>query len=407
MIIILIIGGGVFWKYKSNSTPAPQYQTGTAERGTLVSSVTASGSITSGGSVDITTSATGIIGAVYVKNGDTVISGQKLADITLDQNSQQRQASAYASYLGASNQLNSARAKMNSLQSSLFKANQSFVTGRGVANPTDAQKADPVYIEQNADWLQAEADYKNQQQVIAQAQSSLSSSWLSYLQNSSTIVAPTSGIVSNLTVAEGVSITSSSNTSNSISSQKMGKVTVLGAHLQATVNLSEIDAVKVKPGQKVTLTLDAFPGKTFTGKVLIVDTNGSVSSGVTTYPAVISFDDAEADIYPNMAVTAKIITNVKNNVIVVPSGAVQTTNGLQTVRVLINGQETTEDVTVGNSSDTQTEITSGINEGDTVVTGVVNSAPQTTSGTTSIFGGSFGGARGGFGGGAAVRIQGR
>lgn len=406
-VFFLLAAGAIavfaLWKIRSNTSSQPQYQTATATKGTLVTSVTASGTITSGGSVDVTTSATGIVSKVYVKDGDSVVTGQKIADITLDQNAQQRQAAAYANYLGAQSSLSSAQSKMNSLQAALFKANQAFLTDRGVANPTDGQKADPVYIEENATWLQAEADYKNQQQVISQAQSALSSSWLSYLQNSSTIVAPTSGVVSNLTVAEGVAITSSSNTSSSISSQELGKVTVPGAHLQATVSLSEIDSVNVKPDQKATLTLDAFSGKTFTGKVLIVDTNGAVSSGVTTYPTVISFDDSLPNIYPNMAVTANIITSVKDNVILVPSGAVQTSGGQTTVQILKNGQVTSVDVTAGDSNDTETEIVSGVNDGDVVVTGTASSASTSQTGTSSPFGALGGRGIGGFGGGGAVR----
>lgn len=406
-LLILIMSGFFGWQKITGNTKQPQYQTTAAEKGILISSVSASGTISQGSSVNIATSATGVVSNVYVKNGDTVSIGDKIADVTLDVNSQQKQQAAWSSYLSANNSLSSQQAKINSLQSALFKANQAFINDKGIANPSDQQKADPKYIQENADWLQAEADYKNQAGVIAQNQVAVSSAWLSYVQLSSTISAPYSGIVSGLTLTPGLSITSSSGTSASGSngtttnaSSTLGTIILEQGKLQANVNLTEIDVVSVKTGQKVTLTLDAFSDKTFTGVVSAVNTGGTVSSNVTTYPATITFDTAVNNIYPNMGVNAKIITSIKSNVILVPSAAVQTTNGQSMVRLMRNGQATQVSVEIGNSNDTQTEIISGVNVGDEVITGNTTPAGNSSQRSTSPFGGGFGGFRtgGGFGG---------
>lgn len=390
-----------------------QYQTAIAEKGTLITSVTASGTVSSGSSASITSSATGIVQEVYVENGDTVSEGDSIALIKLDKNSQQQQTQAWASYLSAQNTLNSAKSKMNSLKSALFKANQTFVNGKGVNNPSDEQKADPDYIQQESNWLQAEADYNNQANVIKQAEAALSSSWLSYSQLSPTITAPMSGVVGNLSITPGLTI-SGSNQSDSTSTtgsstgstQTVGTITLEDGTPQVSVNLTEIDVVKVKPGQKVTLTLDSHPDKTFTGKVSAVNTNGSVSSGVTTYPATITLDTAVDTIYPNMAVNATIITDIKNNVILVPSGAVQTSNGASTVRVMRNGQVTSVSVEIGDSNDTQTEVVSGVNVGDIIVTGQTGATtPGSAGAATSPFGNTRGGFGGAGGGGSQMFIQ--
>lgn len=393
LAIILVVGWFGGSRILSQKQGQPQYQTAQAEKGTLVTSVTASGTITAGNSINITTNASGIVNIMYVKNGDTVSQGQKIADLTLDLNSQQKQSAAWSSYLSAKNQLDSAQAKINSLQAAEFKANQTFMNGavaRGLA------KDDPTYIQENALWLQAEADYKNQASVITQTRAALNSASLSLGLVSPTVTAPMSGVVSGLTLTTGLPIINSDTTS-----QKLGSITMENGQLQATVNLSEIDVVNIKAGQKATLTLDAFPGKTFTGKVSAINTSGVVSSGVTTYPATITLDTAPNNIYPNMAVSATIITNVKNNVVLVPSAAIQTTNGQLTVRVTRNNQVTSVSVEVGEANDTQTEITSGINEGDVVVTGTFTSGTRTQGqGGTSPFG-AFGGR--GFGGGGGFR----
>ena len=408
ILIIIGIGGIIVFKSMGNKTSAVQYQTSQAEKGTLIKSISASGNISTGSVVNITTNISGIVSEIYVKNGDTVTTGQKIADITLDRDSLQKQSSAWASYLSAQNSLQSAKDKMNSLQAAEFKANQTFMLD---AVARELATNDPVYIQENALWLQAEADYKNQAAVINQVQASLTSAWYSYQQTSPTIVAPSSGTISNLTIATGIPVeamVSSSNNSSSSTSQVIGTITLPSGSTQAKVNLSEVDSPNVNPGQKATLTLDAFPGKTFTGKVLLIDTNGAVSSGVTTYPATINFDTTENNIYPNMAVTATIITNIKDNVLLIPSGATITSNGSSTVQVMKNGKPQIVMVEIGDSNDTQTEIISGINEGDTIVTNVINPSSTSSTGTqsTSPFS-SFGGTRGGFGGGGNVRIQGR
>lgn len=398
--VILILGLSLLgYRSFAHRPAAPELQTVKAEKGSLVTSVSASGNILSGNSIDITTTATGVVTKVFVKNGDSVSAGQAIAEIALDASSQSKLASAYSSYLSAKSALDAAQAKINSLQSTEFTINQKFISdavARGLA--TD----DPTYIEENANWLQAEADYKNQQGVISQAQAALNSASLALSQISSTITAPASGTIANLILTAGLPISAPSSTTTT-SVQKFGTIVMAQeGGLEASVNLSEVDAPKVHPGQKVTLTLDAFPDKTFTGRVGSINTTGAVSSGVTTYPAIIALDTAATNIYPNMAVSAKIITDIKNNVLLVPTAAVVNRGGQSLVRTLQKGKEVDVEVGTGDSNDTQTEIKSGIKEGDEIITGAA-SLGRSASGSTSPFG-AFGGKGFRGGGGGAVFI---
>ncbi len=402
VISLVIIGGIIFYAWRTffPATPPVQYQTDTVIKGTLVSSVAESGQVAVSNRASITTQASGAISQVYVKDGDTVTQGQKIADVILDGVGQQRQAAAWSSYLSAQNTLATAQNKLNSLQSTMFKTNQSFVNDKGVFDPSDTQKADPKYIEENADWLAAEADYKNQTAVIAQTQTALSSSWLAYQAASATITAPIDGVVSDLTITPGLQIGSANTTASAgsgASAQVIGSVKTNGKPV-VSVSISEIDAVKVKTGDKATVTFDALPNKTFTGKVAGINTMGIVSSGVTTYPTTILLDLPNDQILPNMSATANIVTSIKDNVLLVPLAAVQTSAGQSTVRVMQNGVPTSTPVVVGDSSDTQTEIVSGLTEGQTVVIGVISTQTATsTSGASpfsrNIFGGGGGAGR--------------
>jgi RND family efflux transporter MFP subunit len=401
VIIALILGVAIFAAFKlfGNKKATIQYQTVKAEKGNLISTVTGSGSVSSGNSVDLTTSATGVIKNVYVKNGDKVVKGQKLADITLDQDSNQKYLSAYASYLSAQNNLKSAQVTLYSLDSTMWSVHEKF---RNDAQQRNLTVDDPTYIQENDDWLAAENKVINQQAVITQAKVSVQSAYINYIQASSVIYAPITGTISNLNMAPGLLlVASTTSNSNQTPLQTVGTITVKQGQMQASINLTEIDVTQVQTNQKATVTLDAFPDKTFAGKVLAINTNGQTSSGVTTYPTTIVFDTDLPNIYPNMSVNANIITDIRNDVVLVPNAAVQTSNGQTTIRTLKNGKEVDVQAEIGKSNTTQTEVTSGINEGDTIITGTTGSSTtaRSTGTTTSVFGG-LGGGRG-IGGGAA------
>ena len=186
---------------------------------------------------------------------------------------------------------------------------------------------------------------------------------------------------------------SSSSTDTSVSSNQVASI-VTEANPSVTVNLTEIDVIKVAVGDKATITLDAFPDKTYTGKILSIDTVGSISSGVTQYPVVIALDVTNSHILPNMSASATIITDTKANILMVPVSAVTTVDGISTVKVMKNGSPVETTVTTGLASDTYTEITSGLSEGDTVVTSAVSASTSSTTQSSpfSPFGNRSGGA---------------
>ena len=172
-----------------------------------------------------------------------------------------------------------------------------------------------------------------------------------------------------------------------------------------SINLTEIDVPKVTIGDKATITFDAFSDKTYTGKVISIDTVGSVSSGVTNYPTVILLDTKSNAILPNMGISANIITNTKDDVLLVSSSAVKTDDSNNNyIQILKNGKPVNQNVEIGLSSDSQTEITSGLSEGEIVITSTSQTTTNTSTQTQSVFGG-FGGRSGGGGMGGNVRIQ--
>jgi len=399
ILVVLIFVGSRILGLRSDQI---QYQTAQVERGTIVSTIAASGNVLTANVMRVSTGASGVVKKVYVKDGDKVVAGQKLAEIALDQEGRQKNAAAWSSYLSAKNGVESANASLYTLQSQMFAANQKFINDAVARN---LATNDPTYIQQRADWLAAEAKYKNQAAAIEQSKAALSSSWLSYQATSPFVTAPLSGVIGNAGLVEGMALASQETAS---------EVAVITneANPILTFSLTEIDVPKLKIGQKATINIDSLPGKTFTGSVVGINKIGITTNNVTNYPLIIKLDTNSSEILPNMAANASVILETKAGVLLVPSSAIQTQNGESFARVLRNGQAEQLPVQIGLSSDTQVEIISGLAEGDEVITGSVSNSSSGQEGGVSPFGatGGFGGGAlrpGGFrgGGGGGVEVQ--
>ncbi len=403
VVIILLLAVIFFaWQKVKGAQQTVQYQTTKVTKGTIVSSISVSGQIATSGKMTVTSQASGIIKDILVKNGDKVSQGQTLLTVTPDSVGLQRQQQAYASYLSAKNSLASDNAKLYSLQSTMMgdwktymDTAQNSTYQNSDNSPNTANRTLPQFYEVYDNWLKAEADYKNQQDVIAQDQAALSNSWLNYQAASATITAPAAGIVGDITLVPGMTLASQTNSQSSAAvSQKIATITT-GNTIAGQFSVAEIDVGTIKEGEKATITLDAFPNMTFTGTVSGVDRTGVVSSGVTNYPLTITLDPTSADILPNMSATANIITATKNNVLMVPSSAIQTSGNQSYVRILRNGHPVSMPVQTGISSDTQTEIVSGLSDGNQIITGTISGSSTTTGGGSSPFSRGFGGGGGG------------
>lgn len=399
-IICAAIIGIIIYSRSGGAENAVSYQTDVAEKGTLVVSVSGSGTVTAANNSPVLTNATGVVTKVYVKEGDTVKSGQKIASIELDQTGTQKYLSALSSYQSAKNNLASAQANSYSSNSQMWAAHEKLMSD-AVARSLAAE--DPTMIQQSSDWNAAETKYKTSLDAVTQARTALGSASLSLQQSSATIYAPLSGTIAGLTIAKGtvIAATAGTTSSDSSTSKKIASVITTAAPSVA-VSLSEIDVPKVKVGDKATVTLTSTGDKTYVGHVSAIDISGLVSSGVTTYPTYIEFESTLDGILPNMAASASIITDSKDSVVMVPNIAVTTAEGSSVVRILSNGTEVSVSVEIGLQSDTTTEIISGISEGTTVITGSVAATSAKSGATQSAF--SLGGGRGGVLGTSTVRM---
>ena len=410
MILIIMAGSWLgLTKLRATQSQRPTYQTAPVEKGTLVVTISASGQVSAANSGEVKTAAAGVIKKIYVKNDQVVKSGAKIAEIELDQTAQQKYTQALASYQSAKNTLAAARANLYTTQADMFTNWQAYMDKAQNATyqnadktPNNAQRNQTDFQITNNNWLATEAKYQNQQAAVTQAQTSLNSAWMSLQQLSPTIVAPISGKVTGLSLQIGSVLTSQQTTSGADTAQKIASIQT-DAVPTITVNLSEVDIPQVEVGNQAQVTFSAFPKQTFSGQVISIDTVGSIGSGVTTYPAVIKLDHQVEKMLANMSADAQIITETKNDVLLVPASAVQIQNGQSNVRILENGQAKMVKVEIGAATTNQMEIVSGLTAGQLVITSTsVNTKSGSTSATSPFS--ALGGNRS-FGGGGTVRIN--
>lgn len=389
-LVLLIIFG--YWFLRSKNKSEQTYQTEKVAKETIIQTVSASGQIVTSSNFPVTTQASGVVKNVYMVNGQVIKKGDKILEVELDLIGQQKQTSAWLNYLSAKNNLETAQANLYSLQADMFDkwnkfyqlaTNSTYQNPDGTANETN--RALPEFHIAEKNWLAAEAKYKNQQNQITQAQIALQNAWLDYQLVSSAVVAPADGILTDLIYAPGMVINSASETSSGTET-KIATIKSQGFPF-GKFNVYEIDVAKIKPGQKATIIINSLPDKTFTGEVIAIDKTGVVSSSVVSYPLTVKFDEENEEILPNMSATANIIINRKSDILTVPSSAIVKQNSNTYVRVLRNGRAVLTPVETGISSETKTEIISGLNEGETVIVSIRNQTFGSSSQTQSPFSG--------------------
>lgn len=184
-------------------------------------------------------------------------------------------------------------------------------------------------------------------------------------------------------------------------------VTLVSDNQSVALSVNEVDAAQLKVGQKATITFDALPNISIAGTVSSVDAIGTVTSGVVSYNATVTFDTPNSGVKSGMSASTNIITGVATG-LVVPQSAVKTA-GNQSYVLVFNPQLASStgstgatspippvrvNVTTGLSNTADTIITDGLTPSTQVVTKVISGAgasattPSSATRSTSVFGGA-------------------
>ena len=178
------------------------------------------------------------------------------------------------------------------------------------------------------------------------------------------LVAPFDGIVADVNVVEGREITATT-----LASSTIALVGTTGLQMRGFID--ELDIAVVELGQNVTILVDALPDAEVQGMVAFVSPVGTVRLGVVSYETTITLHDPPQQLRDGMSATADIIIERRDDVLVIPNRAIRGTQEAPTVVVDLEGQYEERAVVLGLSDGINTEVVSGLEEGDKVVLGTL------------------------------------
>jgi HlyD family secretion protein len=199
-------------------------------------------------------------------------------------------------------------------------------------------------------------DIAAQQAQVAQAQANMQGTQVKIAKAS--LVSPITGVVTVQNAKTGQIATPNQVLTSLISD----------ANLEVDANVPETDIGKVSVANPVTLTFDAFPGETFTGKVFYIDPAQTIVSGVVDYKIKVSLDKADPRVKSGLTANLTIQTKTDMSALILPQFAIlQNTSGTF-VEVLQNGSPTEIPVTLGiHDQQGNVEVASGVTEGQQVI----------------------------------------
>lgn len=368
-IVILagvVILGGYFWYSNSQSKKVDvQYVTKKAEQGTLTTSISGSGNIVVDQLASIDPTITGTVSEVAVNVGDAVKKGQLLFTIVNDD------------------------LTVSATQSAASLKNAQIAVAQANANLRNAQNGGS----------ETERDRDILRNKIVAAKQSLAVAELTYRNALSDagkrqVTSPINGTVNAINVKNGDDLGRLAKSSTSQAPIIIGDLDTLKAQVQ----VNEVDISAVSVGQKATMTYSGIEGLMVTGTVEKMDALGTITQGVVNYDVTIGLDTIDPRLRSGMSVSAKIITDVKQNVITVPNSALKTEGNKTFIEVLNESTKQPErrTIEIGAANTTDTEIVSGISVGDNVITQTID--PNAKAATSTSGGGiripGIGGGRG-------------
>jgi HlyD family secretion protein len=381
ILAILLVG---FTYYLKNRGNGEKYITAQVTRGNISEVVTATGTLSAVITVQVGSQVTGLIKSLYADFNSEVKKGQLIAQIDpdpfqakVDQAKANLNASK-ASVATAQANLEKDKANLKQAEINLKRENELFKKGIVAANDRDVAQAtyDSAFAQVKAD----EASYKNALANVDQQKANLESTELDL--SHTRIVSPVDGIVISRNVDVGQTVAAS------LQAPTLFVIAKDLTKMQIDTNVVEADIGKARVGQKASFTVDAYPNKKFTGKVIQVRNQPNTVQNVVTYDAVIGVENPDLELKPGMTANVSILTAYRDNALRVPNAAFRfhpefdgkketSKNGKRNeggtdVWVLSgNGKSIAVPVKTGITDGNFTEVTDGnLKEGDRIIIGV-------------------------------------
>jgi len=304
LFIVILIGCAAFGYILWNKAHAkPHYVMADVSRGDIERSVSVTGSINPRNTVQVGSYVSGTVKTLTCDFNTQVKAGQICA--TIDPSTFQVA-------------VDQAAATLDSTKAQLVKDQAAMVYAKGVADRDVRLLKDGVVAQEVADndknlYKQAQAQIDLDKASIVANEANLKSAQvnLGYTK----IVSPVTGTVLTRNVDVGQTVASSLQTPTLF---LIGKDMT---QMQVDANVSEADVGRIVVGQDVSFTVQAYPDKTFEGKVKQIRRGPITVQNVVTYDVVVTVDNPELLLFPGMTADAEIVTDSRDNVLRVPLAA--------------------------------------------------------------------------------------
>lgn len=356
--VVLIILAAIYY-FNLQSQPKTTYLTETVKYSDIQQTVVATGTVRSSNRVEVGARVSGKVEKILVKLGQKVKKGELIAEldsITQENtlNSAQAQLAAY-------------KAQLVAAQTAYRVANSNFQRIAKLYKRKASSLDDYENAQNNLDSAKA-----NVEQIQAQIkQSEIEVNTAATNLNYTKITSPIDGTVISIPVSVGQTVNANQTTPTIIQVADLDTMLI-------KQEISEGDITKIKPGMKVQFTTLAEPDEIYQAEIASVDpamttlTDNEYSESVSDtnaiyYYANVLVPNPEHKLQIGMTTQNTIITAQKQHVLVVPTLAIQKRNGQNSVQILDGDKVVEKVVQIGLHDDINTEILSGLNEGDNVI----------------------------------------
>jgi HlyD family secretion protein len=293
LLLLLVLGGGAwgYWHFRSKADAATEYQTTKVARGDIIQAVTATGQLNPVLNVQVGSQVSGIIQKLHADFNSIVTNGQVIAQLD--------PATFEANVGSAEAELANARASLQLAKANAKRAAELF---------TNKLIAESEHDQTVATLQQAEAQVKIRTASLERAKVDL---------GRCVIYSPVDGIVISRNVDVGQTVAAS------MSAPILFQIANDLTKMQINANVAEADVGGVEDGQEVDFTVDAYPYRTFRGKVIQVRNSPITVQNVVSYDTVIEVNNADLKLKPGMTANVSIIIARKENVVKIPNSALR------------------------------------------------------------------------------------
>jgi RND family efflux transporter MFP subunit len=338
-LAVIATAAGAYRSFSTKDGREKVIQTEAVTRRDIASSVQATGVIRAkiGAEVKVGARISGRVEKLYANIGDVVQKGQVIARL------EQEDLKA---------KVNEAKMNLGVVEANLELSQKNLERMRTLY-AKDYVAKDLVDV--------AERDYKA---AVAQANQIRETIRFNETQMSyANIYSPISGVIASVTTQQGETVSASALNVPTF-------VTIVDLNrLEIYAYVDETDIGKIRPGLEAAFRVDSFPDRDFKGKVTAIYPKATIQDNVVYYITVISIENPEGKLKPDMTVNATIHLNKRENVLAVPNKSIKREGGKKVVIVLQNDKPIQKTVRTGWKDGSYSEIVEGVKEGDKVITG--------------------------------------